>query len=77
MAHFCDKAREKGKGDKRKAYSLIAAAAVGVGCILVCLDCLGGAGISPFNILGMNPENGLPCGATVGWTSLTAFPREF
>ena len=60
VAHFCDKAREKGKGDKRKAYSLIAAAAVGVGCILVCLDCLGGAGISPFNILGMNPENGLP-----------------
>ncbi len=60
VAHFCDKAREKGKGDKRKAYSLIAAAAVGVGCILVCLDCLGGAGISPFNILGMDPENGLP-----------------
>ena len=60
VAHFCDKAREKGKGDKRQAYSLIAAAAVGVGCILVCLDCLGGAGISPFNILGMNPENGLP-----------------
>ena len=60
VAHFCDKAREKGKGDKRKAYSLSAAAAVGVGCILVCLDCLGGAGISPFNILGMNPENGLP-----------------
>ena len=60
VAHFCDKAREKGNGDKRKAYSLIAAAAVGVGCILVCLDCLGGAGISPFNILGMNPENGLP-----------------
>ena len=60
VAHFCDRAREKGKGDKRKAYSLIAAAAVGVGCILVCLDCLGGAGISPFNILGMNPENGLP-----------------
>ena len=60
VAHFCDKAREKGKGDRRKAYSLIAAAAVGVGCILVCLDCLGGAGISPFNILGMDPENGLP-----------------
>ena len=60
VAHFVDAAREKGKGDKRKAYSLIAAAAVGVGCILVCLDCLGGAGISPFNILGMDPENGLP-----------------
>ena len=60
VAPFCAKAREKAKGDKLTAYSLIAAAAVGVGCILVCLDCLGGAGISPFNILGMNPENGLP-----------------
>ena len=56
VAHFCDKAREKGKGDKRKAYSLIAAAAVGVGCILICLDSLGGAGISPFNILGIEKD---------------------
>ena len=57
VAHFCDKARDAGKGDKRKTYSLIAAAFVGLGCILICLDSLGGAGISPFNILGMDPEN--------------------
>ena len=57
VAHFCDKARDAGKGDKRKTYSLIAAVFVGLGCILICLDSLGGAGISPFNILGMDPEN--------------------
>ena len=57
VAHFCDKARDAGKGDKRKAYSLIAAVFVGLGCILICMDSLGGAGISPFNILGMDPEN--------------------
>ena len=57
VAHFCDKARDAGKGDKRKAYSLIAAFFVGLGCILICMDSLGGAGISPFNILGMDPEN--------------------
>ena len=57
VAHFCDKARDAGKGDKRKPYSLIAAVFVGLGCILICLDSLGGAGISPFNILGMDPEN--------------------
>ena len=57
VAHFCDKARDAGKGDKRKTYSLIAAFFVGLGCILICVDSLGGAGISPFNILGMDPEN--------------------
>ena len=57
VAHFCDKARDAGKGDKRKAYSLIAAVFVGLGCILICMDSLGDAGISPFNILGMDPEN--------------------
>ncbi len=57
VAHFCDKARDADKGDKRKTYSLIAAVFVGLGCILICLDSLGGAGISPFNILGMDPEN--------------------
>ena len=57
VAHFCDKARDAGKGDKRKTYSLIAAVFVGLGCILICLESLGGAGISPFNILGMDPEN--------------------
>ncbi|MBD9224292.1 MAG: sodium-dependent transporter, partial [Clostridiales bacterium] len=43
VAHFVDKARDEGKGDKRKAYTLIAAACVGLGCILVCADQLGGA----------------------------------
>ena len=57
VAHFCDKARDAGKGDKRKTYSLIAAVFVGLGCILICMDSLGGTGISPFNILGMDPEN--------------------
>ncbi len=56
VAHFCDKARDAGKGDKRKAYSLIAAVFVGLGCILICLDSLGGAGISPFNILGIEKD---------------------
>ena len=56
VAHFCDKARDAGKGDKRKVYSLIAAVFVGLGCILICVDSLGGAGISPFNILGIEKD---------------------
>ena len=57
VAHFVDKAREQGKGDKRKSYTMIAAAAVGLGCILVCADCLGGAGIAPADLLGIeNPQ---------------------
>ena len=57
VAHFVDKARIEGKGDKRKAYTLIAAAAVGLGCILVCAACLGGAGIHPAALLGIeNPK---------------------
>ena len=57
VAHFVDKARAEGKGDKRKPYSLIAAALVGLGCILVCADCLGTAGIAPADLLGIeNPQ---------------------
>ncbi len=57
VAHFVDKARIAGKGDKRKTYSLIAAAAVGLGCILVCADCLGGNGIAPADLLHIeNPK---------------------
>ena len=57
VAHFCDKARDEGKGDKRKSYTLIAAAAVAVGCILVCADALGTTGISPADLLGIeNPK---------------------
>ena len=53
VAHFVDKAAEKGKGDKRKKYTLIAACCVAVGCILVCADRLGGAGIHPAALLGL------------------------
>ena len=62
VAHFVDKARIAGKGDKRKPYTLIAAACVGVGCILVCADALGTSGIAPANLLGMTGD--LP-----GWSA--------
>ena len=55
VAHFVDKARDEGKGDKRKKYTLIAAACVGLGCILVCADQLGGASFTPWKLLGL-PE---------------------
>ena len=53
VAHFVDKARDQGKGDKRKAYSVLAGIAAGILCVIVCLDSLGNAGISPADILGM------------------------
>ncbi len=53
VAHFVDKARDEGKGDKRKLYSLIGAIGAGILCVIVCLDALGNAGISPADILGM------------------------
>ena len=53
VAHFVDKARDQGKGDKRKLYSLIGAIGAGILCVIVCLDSLGNAGISPADILGM------------------------
>ncbi len=56
VAHFVDKARDAGKGDKRKTYTLIAAACVGLGCILVCADGLGSTGFAPGNLLGMTGE---------------------
>ena len=56
VAHFVDKARDSGKGDKRKTYTLIAAACVGLGCILVCADALGSTGFAPGNLLGMTGE---------------------
>ena len=58
VAHFVDKARAEGKGDKRKSYTLIAAAAVGLGCILVCADSLGNAGIAPWQLLGLESYSG-------------------
>ena len=53
VAHFVDAAREKGKGDKRKTYSLIATAIISLLCILVCMDGLGSQGIAPADILGI------------------------
>ena len=53
VAHYCDKAAEKGKGDKRKKYTLVAAALVGIGCLLVCYDSLGSQGIHPAALLGL------------------------
>ena len=61
MAHFVDKARDKGKGDKRKAYSVIAAIATGVLCVLVCLDGLGSNGIAPWNLFGVESSNWSDC----------------
>ena len=57
VAHFVDKARDEGKGDKRKSYTLIAAACVGLGCILVCADRLGASSFSPAELLNIaNPK---------------------
>ena len=53
VAHFVDKARDAGKGDKRKKYTLIATVAVSAGCMLVCADALGSTGISPADLLGI------------------------
>ena len=52
VAHYVDKARDAGKGDKRKKYSLIATLFVAILCVLVCLDGLGSNGIAPFELLG-------------------------
>ena len=53
VAHYVDRARDRGKGDKRKPYSVLAGIAAGILCVIVCLDSLGSAGISPADILGM------------------------
>ena len=62
VAHFVDDARDAGKGDKRKLYSLIGAIGAGILCVIVCLDALGNAGISPADILGMrvDPSDEVP-----------------
>ena len=62
VAHFVDKARDEGKGDKRKLYSLIGAIGAGILCVIGCLDALGNAGISPADILGMrvDPSDKVP-----------------
>ena len=57
VAHFVDKARNEGKGDMRKKYTLIAAACVGIGCILVCADRLGDASFTPWKLLNLPAES--------------------
>ena len=57
VAHFVDNARDAGKGDKRKAYALIAAAAVGVGAVLICADSLGEASFTPWRLLNLPAES--------------------
>ena len=58
VAHYVDQARDKGKGDMRKKYSLIASIFVAILCVVVCLDGLGSNGMAPVDILG---------GAVKGW----------
>lgn len=53
VAHFCDKAREKGKGDRRKLYSAIAVVICAALCALVCADGMGSNHISPAELLGL------------------------
>ena len=62
VAHFVDKARDEGKGDKRKLYSLLGAIGAGILCVIVCLAALGNAGLSPADILGMrvDPSDKVP-----------------
>ena len=57
VAHFVDNARDAGKGDKRKAYALIAAVAVGVGAVLICADSLGEASFTPWRLLNLPAES--------------------
>ena len=57
VAHFVDNARDAGKGDKRKAYALIAAVAVGVGAVLICADSLGDASFTPWRLLNLPAES--------------------
>ena len=57
VAHFVDNARDAGKGDKRKAYALIGAVAVGVGAILICADSLGEASFTPWKLLNLPAES--------------------
>ena len=44
VTHFCDKSAAKGKGDKRRVYSVLAGLAASVLMVLVCLDGLGYSG---------------------------------
>ena len=61
VAHFVDDARDAGKGDKRKPYSILAAIAAGVLCVLVCLDGLGENGIAPPALLNIEASGWSDC----------------
>ena len=45
VTHFTDSARQKGKGNKRKSYTVLAGLAVSVLMVLVCVDGLGSNGL--------------------------------
>ena len=45
VTHFVDKAKEKGQGDQRKKYSIVASILIAGLCTLVCLDGLGSNGL--------------------------------
>ena len=56
VAHFVDEAREKGKGDQRKKYSLIASILIALLCVLVSADGLGSNGMAPYDILNISGD---------------------
>ena len=58
VAYFVDEAREKGKGDQRKKYSLIASILIALLCVLVCVDGLGSNGIAPWELLKLDGYKG-------------------
>ena len=74
VAHFCDKAREKGKGDRRKLYSAIAVVICAALCALVCADGMGSNHISRRSCW-VWPAPSCPAGAPAGWVCSTAWPR--
>ena len=61
VAHFVDGARDAGKGDKRKPYSILAAIAAGILCVLVCLDGLGENGMAPAHLLNIEASGWSDC----------------
>ena len=61
VAHYCDKARDAGKGDMRKKYSLITSIFFGLLCVLVCADGLGSNGIAPNQLLGIGAKGWNDC----------------
>ena len=57
VAHFVDEACEKGKGDQRKKYSLIASILIALLCVLVSADGLGSNGMAPFDLLNLSGDH--------------------